>query len=186
MMTRKTVSFWAVVSVTAQLLACDEAHPVGAPCRPDDTTINDMSSLTVSCTDLTDGSFVCEEVSHHSQGSSDIIATVGYAVDEGCGQCDGDPCIEQTVTFVDAPQRHPDVYRYCSCACMDSEGRNSSSKHGLCECPPSTVCSTIGEDGPAYCIPWCMAWGCMGVEERCVPPAEGAKPWKWRCVSKTD
>ncbi len=173
------VSFFATMSAALQCFGCDEHHVVGAPCQPGEDATAKSAALAISCVTKSDGSYVCEEFFEEAPAESDI-ADVAFTVDEKCGQCDGDDCIEQTITF-DNPQRSAITYGYCSCPCMDREGHNATHNDSLCECPETTVCMPIGYESPAYCVPSCMAWGCMAANMNCVHPKKGADPWQWTC-----
>lgn len=176
------VSLLAALATAAQCLACDDSHNVGAPCHPDKNAISETTSLILSCTDQSDENYLCEESFDPPPEFSDIGAEVTYKVEKRCDKCDGDDCVDQTVTFVDPPERSPIIYGFCSCACKDSEGKGPADNDALCECPPTTVCASIGYDSPSYCIPDCMAWGCLDPSEICTPPVRDEEPWMWSCM----
>lgn len=144
------------------LLACAE-EKVGAPCTPESD----------------DGSF------KDQLGITDLVEARNV-------QCETRTCITRTDnkgavngTLI------VDKYSFCSCKCDNAEGSNADKQEDMCECPPNTKCETV--DFPAeapekvrgfYCIPNCIAEGCLGANEKCTASNNSDEPWAWKCKAQ--
>jgi hypothetical protein len=100
-------------------------------------------------------------------------------------QCETRTCITRTdYDGVDA-----DKYSFCSCKCKNAEGSNADKPEDLCECPPNTLCEPVDFPVEAaekvrgyYCIPKCIAEGCLDDEEKkCTASNNSDEPWAWKC-----
>lgn len=193
-MTRWT-TLVACLSIAAVCWAgCKEAM-VGAPCVPETDKGEFNVNLDGATYSIETRSVQCE--TRICLTKTEVNGQATNTDKNACESCinDAEHNEEATGACEDECETTQLKYSFCSCRCRDSEGNtfqtNPDKYDYLCECPPNTQCEKVIEaiEGTSekiwgsYCIPNCIANGCIEPGDICVPSKDSEQPWLWKCVS---